>query len=69
MAIMPSFIYGKRAAFGLKEVCLFPNNPSIDKDAHQGSELFHIAETEDLAAAEYIYRQAKEKKMGNWMEF
>jgi ornithine cyclodeaminase len=24
---------------------------------------------EDLAAAEYIYRQAREQKIGNWMEF
>lgn len=50
MATMPSYMYGERAAFGLKEVCVFPNNPNIGKDAHQGSVLLHSAETGELLA-------------------
>jgi ornithine cyclodeaminase/alanine dehydrogenase-like protein (mu-crystallin family) len=50
MATMPSYIYGERAAYGLKEVCVFPNNPNIGKDAHQGSVLLHSAETGELLA-------------------
>jgi ornithine cyclodeaminase len=50
MATMPSYLYGERAAFGLKEVCVFPNNPNIGKDAHQGSVLLHSDETGELLA-------------------
>jgi len=50
MATMPSYLYGEKAAFGLKEVCVFPNNPNIGKDAHQGSVLLHSAETGELLA-------------------
>jgi ornithine cyclodeaminase/alanine dehydrogenase-like protein (mu-crystallin family) len=50
MATMPSYMYGERAAYGLKEVCVFPNNPHIGKDAHQGSVLLHSAETGELLA-------------------
>ena len=50
MATMPSYLYGERAAYGLKEVCVFPNNPNIGKDAHQGSVLLHSAETGELLA-------------------
>lgn len=50
MATMPSYMYGERAAFGLKEVCVFPNNPNIGKDTHQGSVLLHSAETGELLA-------------------
>jgi len=50
MAMMPSYLYGERAAYGLKEVCVFPNNPNIGKDAHQGSVLLHSAETGELLA-------------------
>ncbi len=50
MATMPSYMYGERAAYGLKEVCVFPNNPKIGKDAHQGSVLLHSAETGELLA-------------------
>jgi ornithine cyclodeaminase len=50
MATMPSYMYGERAAYGLKEVCVFPNNPTIGKDAHQGSVLLHSAETGELLA-------------------
>jgi ornithine cyclodeaminase len=50
MATMPSYMYGERAAYGLKEVCVFPNNPDLGKDAHQGSVLLHSAETGELLA-------------------
>ena len=50
MATMPSYMYGAKAAYGLKEVCVFPNNPNIGKDAHQGSVLLHSAETGELLA-------------------
>lgn len=50
MATMPSYMYGERAAYGLKEVCVFPDNPNFGKDAHQGSVLLHSAETGELLA-------------------
>src|SRR5712691_4526385 len=36
MAMMPSFRAGDSPMFGLKAICVFPDNATIGKDAHQG---------------------------------
>jgi ornithine cyclodeaminase len=50
MGLMPSYMSGARAAFGLKAICVFPENPAIGKDAHQGAVLLFSAETGELQA-------------------
>jgi len=50
MGLMPAYMSGERAAYGLKAVCVFPNNPAIGKDAHQGSVMLFSAETGELLA-------------------
>ncbi len=47
---MPATISGEQAAIGLKAVCVFPGNPAIGKDAHQGSVMLFSAETGELLA-------------------
>jgi ornithine cyclodeaminase len=50
MGLMPSYISGDRAAFGLKAICIFPGNPARGKDAHQGAVLLFSADTGELLA-------------------
>lgn len=50
MGLMPSYISGGRAAFGLKAICVFPGNPALGKDAHQGAVLLFSADTGELQA-------------------
>ncbi|HEX2270615.1 MAG TPA: ornithine cyclodeaminase family protein [Pyrinomonadaceae bacterium] len=50
MGLMPSYVFGEQAAYGLKTVCVFPGNPAIGKDAHQGAVLLFSAETGELLA-------------------
>ena len=50
MGLMPSYVGGERAAYGLKTVCVFPGNPAKGKDAHQGAVLLFSAETGELLA-------------------
>ena len=50
MGLMPSYISGDSAAFGLKAICVFPGNPAQGKDAHQGAVLLFSAETGELLA-------------------
>jgi ornithine cyclodeaminase len=50
MGLMPSYISGGRAAFGLKAICIFPGNPARGKDAHQGAVLLFSADTGELLA-------------------
>jgi ornithine cyclodeaminase len=50
MGLMPSYRAGERAAYGLKVVCVFPGNPAIGKDAHQGAVMLFSAETGELLA-------------------
>jgi ornithine cyclodeaminase len=45
MGLMPSYMSGGSAAFGLKAICVFPGNPAQGKDAHQGAVLLFSAET------------------------
>ena len=50
MGLMPSYVGGEQAAYGLKTVCIFPANPAKGKDAHQGAVLLFSAETGELLA-------------------
>ena len=50
MGLMPSYISGDHAAYGLKAICVFPGNPAKGKDAHQGAVLLFSAETGELMA-------------------
>lgn len=50
LGLMPSYVSGEHAAYGLKAVCVFPGNPAIGKDAHQGAVLLFSSETGELLA-------------------
>lgn len=50
MGLMPSYISGDRAAFGLKAICVFPANPAKGMDSHQGAVLLFSAETGEVLA-------------------
>lgn len=50
MALMPSYLSGGRAAYGLKAVCVFPDNPSRGLDSHQGSVMLFSGQTGELLA-------------------
>jgi ornithine cyclodeaminase len=50
MGLMPSYMSGGCAAFGLKAICVFPGNPAKGKDSHQGAVLLFSAETGELQA-------------------
>jgi ornithine cyclodeaminase len=50
MGLMPAYMSGEQAAYGLKAVCIFPGNPAKGKDAHQGSVMLFSAETGELLA-------------------
>ncbi|HEV2717884.1 MAG TPA: ornithine cyclodeaminase family protein [Terriglobales bacterium] len=50
MAMMPSFRRSKPPLFGLKAICVFPDNAAIGKDAHQGGVLLFSGETGELLA-------------------
>lgn len=50
MGLMPSYVCGDSAGFGLKAVCVFPRNPARGMDAHQGAVLLFSGETGELLA-------------------
>lgn len=50
MAMMPSYRQGDEPLFGLKAICVFPDNPAIGKDAHQGGVLLFSGTTGELLA-------------------
>jgi ornithine cyclodeaminase/alanine dehydrogenase-like protein (mu-crystallin family) len=45
MALMPAYKSGADAVFGLKAICVFPDNPARGKDAHQGGVMLFSGET------------------------
>jgi ornithine cyclodeaminase/alanine dehydrogenase-like protein (mu-crystallin family) len=45
MAMMPAYKSGADSVFGLKAICVFPENPMKGKDAHQGGVLLFSGET------------------------
>jgi len=50
MGIMPSYRSGERAAYGVKTVCVFADNPAKGLDPHQGTVSLFSAETGQLRA-------------------
>ena len=50
MALMPAYRTGLEPAFGLKTICVFPENPTRGKDAHQGSVVLFSGETGEVLA-------------------
>jgi ornithine cyclodeaminase len=47
---MPAYRSGEHGAFGLKAICVFPGNPALGKDAHQGAVMLFSRETGELLA-------------------
>jgi ornithine cyclodeaminase/alanine dehydrogenase-like protein (mu-crystallin family) len=50
LGLMPAFRAGEQGAFGLKAICVFPENPAKGKDAHQGAVMLFSRETGELLA-------------------
>ena len=50
LGLMPAYRSGERGAFGLKAICVFPDNPAHGKDAHQGAVLLFSRDTGELLA-------------------
>jgi ornithine cyclodeaminase len=50
MALMPAYRSGVDAAYGLKTICLFPDNPKLGLDAHQGTVTLLSGETGQVRA-------------------
>lgn len=48
MGLMPSHRSRNPAVYGLKAICVFPENPKLNKDAHQGSVMLFDGETGEL---------------------
>ena len=45
LGLMPAYRSGEHGAFGLKAICVFPGNPALGKDAHQGTVMLFSQET------------------------
>jgi ornithine cyclodeaminase len=45
LGLMPAYRGGERGAFGLKAICVFPGNPAVGKDAHQGTVMLFSQQT------------------------
>jgi ornithine cyclodeaminase len=50
LGLMPSYRGGSQPHYGLKEVCVFPGNPTLGLDTHLGAVLLHSGETGQLMA-------------------
>lgn len=50
LGLMPAYRSGDHGAFGLKAICVFPENPAQGKDAHQGAVTLFSCETGELLA-------------------
>jgi ornithine cyclodeaminase len=50
LGLMPAYRAGEQGAFGLKAICVFPGNPGMGKDAHQGAVMLFSRETGELLA-------------------
>ena len=50
LGLMPAFRAGERGAFGMKAICVFPENPAQGKDAHQGAVILFSRETGEMLA-------------------
>jgi ornithine cyclodeaminase len=50
LGLMPAFRASDRGAFGMKAICVFPENPAKGKDAHQGAVMLFSRETGEMLA-------------------
>jgi ornithine cyclodeaminase len=50
LGFMPAYRAGEAGVFGLKAICVFPENPEKGKDAHQGAVMLFSRETGELLA-------------------
>ncbi|HYV09407.1 MAG TPA: ornithine cyclodeaminase family protein [Pyrinomonadaceae bacterium] len=50
LGLMPAYRAGEQGAFGLKAICVFPENPANGKDAHQGAVMLFSRESGELLA-------------------
>ena len=50
LGLMPAYRSGERGVFGMKAICVFPGNPALGKDAHQGAVMLFSRETGELMA-------------------
>ena len=50
LGLMPAYRTGDHGAFGMKAICVFPGNPGIGKDAHQGAVMLFSRETGEMIA-------------------
>ena len=48
LGLMPAHRASDPALYGLKAICVFPDNPKINKDAHQGSVMLFNGDTGEL---------------------
>ncbi len=48
LGLMPAWRGGGRPGWGLKEICVYPDNPKRGLDTHVGAVLLHSAETGEL---------------------
>jgi ornithine cyclodeaminase len=48
LGLMPAWRGGERPAWGLKEVCVYPENPKRGLDTHVGAVLLHSGDTGEL---------------------
>jgi len=50
LGLMPAYRTGDHGAFGMKAICVFPGNPAIGKDAHQGAVMLFSRDTGEMIA-------------------
>ena len=50
LGLMPAYRSGAEGAFGMKAICVFPDNPSQGKDAHQGAVILFNRESGEMLA-------------------
>jgi len=50
LGLMPAYRAGERGVFGMKAICVFPENPAKGKDAHQGAVMLFSRETGEMLA-------------------
>lgn len=48
LGLMPAWRGGERPGWGLKEICVYPDNPKRGLDTHVGAVLLHSADTGEL---------------------
>jgi ornithine cyclodeaminase len=50
LGLMPAYRSGENGAFGMKAICVFPENPAQGKDAHQGAVILFNRDSGEMLA-------------------